>query len=79
MYFVYIAKLDNNKFYTGFTSDIVERIKRHKRKNPTLTTTKNKIIELVFYVAFKEKKRALDFEKYLKSSSGFAFRNKRLV
>ena len=34
---------------------------------------------LVWYGAFLDKNKALVFEKYLKSSSGFAFRNKHLV
>ncbi len=34
---------------------------------------------LVFYAAFVSAKRARAFEKYLKSSSGKAFRNKRLL
>ncbi len=43
-------------------------------------STKNlRPLELVFYSAFSSKKKALDFEKYLKTQSGFAFRNKRLI
>jgi hypothetical protein len=33
----------------------------------------------VFYAAFTSKKKALGFETYLKTQSGYAFRNKRLV
>jgi hypothetical protein len=33
----------------------------------------------LFYSSFEEKKTALDFEKYLKTASGIAFRNKRLL
>ncbi len=32
-----------------------------------------------FYAAFKTEQLARAFEVYLKSSSGFAFRNKRLI
>jgi putative endonuclease len=35
--------------------------------------------ELVWYCAFTDKFRALEFEKYLKSHSGKAFANKRLI
>jgi len=79
MYYVYIARLRSGKFYTGFTADLRERIKRHQRKNPTKTTAKDPIKELVFYCAFVDIQQAIDFEKYLKSSSGNAFRNKRLL
>lgn len=36
-------------------------------------------VELIFYCAFKNKYTAFDFEKYLKSGSGRAFMQKRLV
>lgn len=35
--------------------------------------------KLVWYGSFNTLKKAQEFEKYLKSSSGFAFRNKRLI
>jgi len=36
-------------------------------------------VELIFYYAFKDKYKAFDFEKYLKSRSGRTFMNKRFV
>ena len=79
MYYVYILKnLEKNTFYTGFSEDLKTRMRSHKEK--TVKTTKaqgqNK---LIFYSAFENKKKALDFEKYLKQGSGFAFARKRLV
>jgi len=35
--------------------------------------------KLIFCASFREGKIARAFEKYLKSSSGFAFRNKHLL
>jgi len=35
--------------------------------------------KIAWYAAFESKELALTFEKYLKSSSGSAFRNKRLL
>lgn len=78
MYYVYILHLENDQYYTGFTQDLKTRIKRHNQSSTT-TTKRIKPIELEFYAAFKTKEKALAFEKYLKSSSGFAFRNKRLI
>jgi len=78
MFYVYILKLKNDQFYTGFTRDLKTRIKRHTQ-SAIKTTARVKPKELVFYAAFKREKSALNFEKYLKSSSGFAFRNKRLI
>ena len=42
------------------------------------TTPIYKPWNLITYLAFNEKDRALLFEKYLKSHSGIAFANKRL-
>ncbi len=78
MFYVYILKLKNEQYYTGFSEDLRARIKKHK-KNAVKTTARIRLKELVFYAAFKEKKKAVSFEQYLKSSSGFAFRNKRLI
>ena len=78
MHFVYILKLKNGDYYVGETSNLRNRIEGHLKGN-TKTTTRIKPAEVVFYAAFKTKIRALNFEKYLKSSSGFAFRNKRLI
>lgn len=78
MYYAYILLLSNKQYYIGSSADIKKRLAEHTRGS--VSATKNKRpLELTFYAAFVTKKLALDFEKYLKSSSGFAFRNKRLV
>jgi len=78
MYYVYILKLKNGQYYTGFTRNLKTRVKRHNQ-SAVRTTARIKPDDLIFYAAFKEQKKASVFEKYLKSSSGFAFRNKRLI
>ncbi len=80
MFYVYIIRsLENiDEFYTWFSENLKSRIEEHnfwKSKH----TQKNKPWELVFYSSFQDKKTALDFEKYLKSGSWIAFRNKRLI
>ena len=77
MYYVYILKLDDS-YYSGSTPDFKRRFREHLNK-AAKSTKKSKSIKLVFYAAFVSKITALRFEKYLKSSSGFAFRNKRLI
>lgn len=78
MYYVYILHLCNNTYYLGFSSDLKTRIKAHLDGN--VSQTKNfRPLHLVYYSAFTSKKKALDFEKYLKTGSGFAFRNKHFV
>ncbi len=78
MYYVYILQLANNTFYTGYSSSLRQRIASHQTGDMP-RTEKLRPIRLVFYAAFASKKIALAFEQYLKTKSGFAFRNKRLV
>ncbi|MEK7559000.1 MAG: GIY-YIG nuclease family protein [Patescibacteria group bacterium] len=78
MYYVYILRLKDKTYYHGFSTDLKKRIKAHAQG--LIASTKNlRPIKLIYYSAFESKKKALEFEKYLKSSSGFAFRNKRLI
>ena len=75
MYYVYILKLNNKDLYTGFTDNLKRRTEEHSC-GKVKTTSKNLPVRLVWYCSFFGKNKALEFEKYLKSSSGFAFRNK---
>jgi predicted GIY-YIG superfamily endonuclease len=70
--------LNTSEYYAGSTADVKKRLLAHKSgKN---TSTKNKRpVKLVWCGMFKTKKLAQDFEEYLKSSSGSAFRNKHLL
>ena len=78
MWFVYIVKCSDNTFYTGCTNNLEDRILRHNKGQVQYTKDKSPI-ELITYIAFSDKYKAYEFEKYLKSGSGIAFRNKRLV
>ena len=78
MYYAYLLRLKNNTYYAGFSANLKKKIEEHQ-KGKISRTKKLKPIKLVFYAAFESKIKALRFEKYLKTSSGFAFRNKRLV
>lgn len=80
MYYVYIIQSINfpKQFYAGFSEDIDGRIDEHN-SGKSVHTNKFKPWKLLFYSAFNNKKVALDFEKYLKTASGIAFRNKRLI
>jgi len=78
MWYVYILKCSDNSYYTGCTSNLKERLTRHNKGQ--VNYTKDKLpFELITYTAFQDKYKAFAFEKYLKSGSGVAFRNKRLV
>lgn len=77
MYYVYLLKLKDGSVYTGSTPDLEARVKEHNRG--LAEATKNfRPIELVWYCGFKDRIKALRFERYLKTGSGQAFRNRRL-
>ncbi len=78
MFYVYLLALENGQYYAGYTKNLESRLQRHAN-GFVRTTSRIHPKELIFYAAFVSEAKALDFEKYLKSSSGFAFRNKRLL
>lgn len=78
MFYSYILKLNNGKYYIGYSSNLKQRLLDHK-SGKVFATRKFLPLKLVYYSAFDSKKKALDFEIYLKTNSGFAFRNKRLI
>ncbi|MGM0497724.1 MAG: GIY-YIG nuclease family protein [Bacteroidota bacterium] len=69
----------SDSFYeASYTNYPDGRLTRHSKGK--VHYTKDKLpLELITYTAFRDKYKAFAFEKYLKSGSGAAFRNKRLV
>ncbi len=78
MHYVYLLRLDNGDYYTGIADDVKERVVKHN-EGGVLSTKARRPVKLVFYCAFPTKNQAVIFEKYLKSGSGQAFRNKHLI
>ncbi len=78
MYYVYLLRLSNDTFYAGFSSNLKQRILEHSNGYVQQTAHFRPVI-LVWYAAFHNKILALRFEKYLKTGSGYLFRNKHLV
>ncbi len=78
MYYVYILQDQNKKLYVGYSNDLKRRLQEHVTKTVE-TTKKYTKPELVWYCAFKEKQRALKFERYLKVGSGHVFVRRHLV
>jgi len=75
---VYILKCSDDTYYTGFTTNIKNRLNAHLKKE--VHYTKSRLpIELIHISYFKNKQKAYDFERYLKTGSGIAFRNKRMI
>ena len=79
MWYVYIIRSINfpDQEYMGASADLKQRIMDHNAGKST-HTAKFAPWELVWYFAFPDKFKALEFEKYLKSHSGKAFAKKRL-
>ena len=77
MYYVYSLQCKDG-FYLGCTDNLKDRIDRHQ-KGQVPATAKRLPLNLEFYFAIKEKYKAFEFEKYLKSGSGRAFLNKHLI
>ena len=77
MHYVYLLESVPGQRYVGLTSDLRRRLHDHNAgKSPH--TAKYKPRRLVAYIAFSDRRKAEEFERYLKSGSGHAFANKRL-
>jgi len=78
MHFVYVLEaIDEQHWYIGITDNVDRRLEEHNAgKSPYTSTIKQ--WRLKTYIAFKDRKRAEAFERYLKSHSGRAFTKKHL-
>ena len=74
MFYVYLIKSISNpeQKYIGKTDDLKKRLTQHNA-GYSIHTAKYKPWELVNYFAFSSKDAALEFERYLKTGSGYAF------
>lgn len=70
IYYVYILKCKDKSYYTGFTSNLEERINQHNQgKYKDSYTYKRRPVELVFYCEFVNVEMAIEKEKQLKKWS----------
>jgi len=77
-HYVYILRCEDKSNYVGSTANIRRRIFEHV--DGLVSSTKNKRpLKLIWYSCFADKNKALEFERYLKKGSGFAFSRKRLI
>jgi putative endonuclease len=79
MYYVYLIKSISfpDQTYIGYTTDLNKRLKKHNQHSSS-HTKKYAPWKLISYIAFDSKIKALEFEKYIKVGSGYAFAKKRL-
>ena len=67
------------KHYTGCTSDVEERLRRHNAGETASQSHHSSMYgpwKLVVQISFEDRAKAFAFEKYLKSGSGRAFAKK---
>lgn len=77
MYYTYILySKSKDRHYVGYSTDLRKRLADHLQ-NRVATTRGVNDYKIVWYAGFTSKSKAIEFEKYLKSSSGYAFRKKR--
>jgi predicted GIY-YIG superfamily endonuclease len=78
MWYVYVLECSNGYHYKGCTQDVQEQLLAHG--SGSILATKDCLpVELIFYSAFIDKNKALDFERYLKSAPGRAFLKRHVV
>lgn len=80
MWYTYIlrSRAYPEEEYIGFTANLKQRLIDHN-SGKSDHTSKFLPWELYWYSAFRDKYKAIEFEKYLKSHSGRAFTKKRLL
>ncbi len=78
MYYIYLLRSLKNlsKTYIGYTTNLDQRLETHN-SGGSIHTSKDRPWKMVMYLAFDSEQKALDFEKYIKIGSGYAFAKKR--
>ena len=77
MYYTYILQSLSfpKQKYVGYTSDLRRRLSEHN-DGKCKSTSVYRPWKVTIYIAFEAIDKAREFEKYLKSGSGHAFRKK---
>ena len=79
MFYVYLIESQNDprQRYIGLTEDLRKRMAEHNG-GEAKHTSKFAPWRVVTYVAFDNRQKAAEFEKYLKHGSGHAFAKRHL-
>ena len=77
-YYIYVLKsLKDNQFYTGYTSDLKNRLDEHNTGK--VISTKNRLpLKLVYFEGCLNQQDATHREKYLKTSWGKRYIKERI-
>lgn len=78
-WFVYVLKNAETppRYYTGHTSDVARRHSEHNAGG-CIHTSKHRPWSVDVVIEFPDERRAVAFERYLKSGSGVAFAQRHL-
>ncbi|APA66352.1 MULTISPECIES: GIY-YIG nuclease family protein [Maribacter] len=69
-YYVYILECADNSFYTGITSNLIQRLESHQSgKYKNSYTSKRRPVILAFYCEFTDPNLAIETEKRIKKWS----------
>ncbi len=72
MFYVYILKCADGKYYVGCTKDFEDRMARHRRGDVTYTSSRLPVV-VQTVIGVPDQYVALRLEDYLKTGSGRAF------
>lgn len=76
MYVYILRSISNeNQRYVGITEDLKQRLEKHN-SGQVPHTSKFLPWKIIVAIWFEERNKAFGFEKYLKTGSGLAFRNR---
>lgn len=73
--YILVSELDSDRHYTGLTENLQGRLKAHNA-GQVPHTAKHKPWHIETAISFRSRRKARDFETYLKSHSGRAFASK---
>ncbi len=71
-----MSESERSRYYTGLTGNLEDRLMAHN-SGRVPHTAKYRPWRIETFVAFRNRQKAVAFEKYLKTHSGRAFTRKR--
>lgn len=68
-YYIYVLECADGFWYTGYTKDLIKRLKEHEKGS--VLSTKNRLpVSLLYFEGCKNQQDATHREKYLKTTYG---------
>ena len=65
-YFTYIARCSDNSLYTGYCVDVVEREKKHNKREGAKYTRQRTPIKIIYFEEFESRSEAMKREIQIK-------------